>query len=460
MLSLDEQLQRFLGRVAIIAAIVQVLAVTALVDRHLPHIEVNAEFLPKLQGLFQPYRFKVLHGGRGGVKSWSAAQALLIQGADRPLRIPCARETMQSIKDSVHELLENQIERLKLGGHYRVRKSFIEGANGTLFTFHGLRQLTVHNIKSLEGADILWAEEAQNISKKSWETVIPTIRKPGSQIWVTFNPEFADHPVYDTYKRFVVRRPPNSWVQQTNWRDNKWISQEMLNDLEYLKQEDPEEYEHIWEGKPRSSVKGAIYATELSKADTDGRITKVPYDASRPVDTFWDLGFGDMVSIWFAQSVGMQYRVLDYYQNTHQSIDFYLKVLQQKEYTYGTAVLPWDGGAPQLGTGRSIEELVRAKGFKARVLPRWSVSQGIAAVRAVFSQLWFDAERCTVGVEALRRYQYGEPSKNGVAPREPLHDDASHPADALRALAVAIKAPEEKKKKPAVGPRPKLSIWS
>jgi phage terminase large subunit len=127
---------------------------------------LRVTFPPKLEFLSEPHRYKVLYGGRGGIKSWSVAQHLLIAGVERPLRIPCARETMQSIRESVHQLLEDQISRLGYQRHYEVQKAEIIGRNGTSFTFHGLRDQSVHNIKSLEGADILWVEEAQNVSQQ------------------------------------------------------------------------------------------------------------------------------------------------------------------------------------------------------------------------------------------------------------------------------------------------------
>jgi phage terminase large subunit len=136
---------------------------------------LRVTFPPKLELLSEPHRYKVLYGGCGGIKSWSVAQHLLIAGVERPLRIPCARETMQSIRESVHQLLEDQMSRLGYQRHYEVQKAEIIGRNGTSFTFHGLRDQSVHNIKSLEGADILWVEEAQNVGKKSWRTVIPHV---------------------------------------------------------------------------------------------------------------------------------------------------------------------------------------------------------------------------------------------------------------------------------------------
>jgi phage terminase large subunit len=249
---------------------------------------LRVTFPPELEFLSEPHRYKVLYGGRGGIKSWSVAQHLLIAGVERPLRIPCARETMQSIRESVHQLLEDQISRLGYQRHYEVQKAEIIGRNGTSFTFHGLRDQSVHNIKSLEGADILWVEEAQNVSKKSWRTVIPTIRKPGSEIWVSFNPELETD---DTYQRFVVHPPPGAVVVKTSYRDNEYLSEELMAEIEHLKATDPDEYEHVYEGMCRQAVTGAVYKNELLAADKEGRICRVPYDASKPVDTFWDLGY-------------------------------------------------------------------------------------------------------------------------------------------------------------------------
>lgn len=420
-------------------------------------LAVDAQLPEKAAFLFRPARFKVMWGGRAGIKSWSMARAALIQGIQRPLRIPCARETMRSIEDSVHKLLSDQIKLLHLEGHYRVRKKYIEGANGTEFMFLGLRDLTVHNLKSLEGADILIAEEAQNITKHSWQTVIPTLRKPGSELWVAFNPRYATD---DTYRRWVVNPDPRAVVVQTSWRDNPWLSEESRQDMEADKKRDYEDYLHIWEGHCKSTVEGAIYRVEIAAAERDGRMCRVPYDPIAPVDTFWDLGMRDKVSIWFAQVIATQKRVIDYYENSDRPIDFYLQQLQSRGYTYGTAHLPWDGGAKQLGSGRSIEEIMRAKGFRTRVLPRWGVIDGINAVRTMFPTLYFDAERCEKGLQGLREYQWGAPSATGTEKREPLHDDASHPADALRSLAVALKAPEKKRESGRQGPRRPVGVWS
>lgn len=403
---------------------------------------MKADFPDKLQFLFEPHRYKVAYGGRGSGKSWSIARALLIQAAQRPLRILCARETMESIKESVHQLLETQIESLGLSQYYEVLRDEVRGKNGSQFNFAGLKH-NVNNIKSLEACDICWIEEAQTVSEDSWKKLIPTIRKDGSEIWVSFNPELDTD---ETYKRFVVNPSPRAKTCLINWRDNPWFPKELKLEMEELKAKDHDEYEHIYEGATTSAVKEAVYKAELRAAELGGRICRVPYDATHPVHTFWDLGYGDMVSIWFAQAIAFEYRIIDYYENSRQAIDFYIQALQAKGYSYGTCVLPWDGGAKQLGSGRSIEELIRAKGYRTRVLPQWRVADGINAVRTIFPQCYFDSEKCADGLSGLRRYQWGPIPASGVLKREPLHDAASHPADALRCLAVWIKAPEKEKK--------------
>lgn len=210
--------------------------------------------LPKYAApLFQPKRYKVLWGGRGKGASWSFARALLIMGAQRPLRVLCARELQRSIKDSVHRLLSDQIEALGLVG-YIITNTEIRHTNGTLFLFEGLRY-NINKIKSLEGVDVCWVEEAESVSKDSWETLIPTIRKEGSEIWITFNPDQEDDP---TYQRFVVDPPPNAWVKKVSWRDNPWFPDTLREEKDYLYGVDPDAAEHVWEGETKKASDAQI----------------------------------------------------------------------------------------------------------------------------------------------------------------------------------------------------------
>ncbi|MEB5262611.1 phage terminase large subunit, partial [Pseudomonas aeruginosa] len=145
-------------------------------------------------------------------------------------------------------------------------------------------------IKSMEGIDVCWAEEAEAISDMSWDVLVPTIRKSGSEIWISFNPKFDDDA---TYVRFVSNPPANCIAIKMNWTDNKYISQELIDEKNDLKERDLDKYLWVWEGHCLKVLDGAVYMDEMRKMRDDGRISNVPYEPSKPVYTFWDLGFGD-----------------------------------------------------------------------------------------------------------------------------------------------------------------------
>jgi phage terminase large subunit len=404
--------------------------------------ELSAEFPEKLEFLFHPARYKVAYGGRGSGKSWGVARALLLQGFERPLRILCARELQNSITDSVHKLLADQISELGLSDFYEIQNTSIRGLNGTEFAFRGLRH-NVTAIKSFESVDIVWVEEAQTVSKASWETLIPTIRKEDSEVWLTFNPELDTD---ETYVRFVTNPPPGSVVVKVNWSDNPFFPETLRREMEHLRDTDPDAWLTVYEGNCRHTLDGAIYAKEVRQATEEGRITRVPYDATKPVQTFWDLGWADNTSIWFAQIVGFEYHIIDYLEGSQQPLTHYLKVLQDRGYVYGTDWLPHDAQSKQLGTGRSIEEMMRAAGRNVRIVPKLSVADGINAARTVFANCWFDAEKCADGLQCLRRYRYDVDQQTGQFSKTPLHDQASHGADAWRYLSIGL----QDRGKPAV----------
>ena len=199
-------------------------------------MQANVEFPLKLQCLFQPARYKVLYGGRGGAKSWGIARALLIIAANKTTRVLCAREFQTSIKDSVHKLLCDQITALQLNDFYEITDRTIRGKNGSEFNFVGLKN-NVANVKSYEGVDVCWVEEAQTVSKRSWDTLIPTIRKEESEIWVSFNPELETD---ETYQRFVIHTPENAVIQKINWNDNPWFPEVLRLEKDTLKMRDLE----------------------------------------------------------------------------------------------------------------------------------------------------------------------------------------------------------------------------
>ncbi len=404
---------------------------------------VQARFSEKMGFLFQPSRYKVLYGGRGSGRSWGCARALLIQGMQKQHRILCAREFQSSILESVHALLSQQIELLGLSSFYEVQQTSIVGKNGTEFIFAGLRH-NVNKIKSMEGITRVWVEEAQTVSKLSWDTLIPTIRIDGSEIWMTFNPEFETD---ETFRRFVAKPPKNAIVVKMNWNDNPWFPEVLEQERKDLQERDEDAYLNVWEGHCKQSIDGAIYAREIRDAMLAERITTVPYSASKPVEVFFDLGWSDSTAMWFVQRIGFEMRVIRFYQNRHQSLHHYLQYIQSQQYVVGTLWLPHDAKAKQLGTGLSIEEMAKASGYDVKIVPMLSVEDGINAVRTVFPTMFFDAENCSDGIAALRRYRYKIDQLSGQMSREPLHDDASHAADALRYCAVSLHEPKRLKLK-------------
>jgi phage terminase large subunit len=420
-------------------------------------IETRARFPHKLEFLFDPSPYKVAYGGRGGTKSWGFARALLILGTQRQLRILCARETQKSIRDSVHQLLVTQINDLGLEAFYRVEKSAIYGANGTTILFAGLKH-NIDNLKSMEAISVCWVEEAQGVSKSSWDKLIPTLfRIPDCELWVSFNPDLESD---NTYQRFVVDPPPGARVVKLTWRDNPWFPAGLRREMEDARRRDVDEYNHIWEGSTINTLANAIYANELRLVDTEGRIRRVPYDPSKPVDSAWDLGYGDMVSIWMFQSFPMEYRVIDYEEGSREPISHYISELQKRPYMWGTDYLPWDGGLKALGTGKSIEELMRMAGRRVRVAPRLPILDGINAARTIFPLCYFDEQRCAEGIRHLRCYRYGEMQSYEGPSREPLHDLHSHACDALRTMAVSIRQPQREREREQARQKQYVSPWS
>jgi phage terminase large subunit len=396
---------------------------------------MQAEVPSKLKPLFQPYRYKVAWGGRGATKSWGFARALLILGAQKKLRILCTREVQKSIKDSVHSLLSDQVQAVGLGGHYDILQNEIRGKNGTEFIFAGLSTQTVESIKSYEGIDIVWVEEARAVRKRSWEILIPTIRKEGSEIWVSFNPELDTD---ETYLRFVANPPPDSVVLKLTYKDNPWFSETLRREMEHLQKTDKESYENVWLGKCRSSVEGAIYGKEVAAMVESKRLRPVPYDPMLKVHTIWDLGWNDQTTIIFAQRLGGELRLIDYYEKSHSSYPDDVKMLESKPYRYGKDWLPHDGSAEtKVAEGKSPQQILESLGRKVEIVANHDVEVGIRAARLAFPRVYMDSEKCVRLMECLKRYRR-RINQTTNEPEGPLHDEYSHGADAFRYLSMIV----------------------
>lgn len=201
----------------------------------------------------------------------------------------------------------------------------------------------------------------------------------------------------------------------------------------------PDEYDQEWECSFEASVKGAIFADEIRRARDGKRIKTIPYDRSILVDTFWDLGVGDATSIWFVQAVGLEIRLIDYYESSGQGLDHYISVLKQKGYSYGRHVGPHDIEVKEFGSGKTRLEMAREMGINFEVAPKLGLEDGINAARLLFDRCYFDQDRCKLGLDALMNYRRDFNTRIDEFKPVPVHDWASHGADAFRYMAVSIR---------------------
>ena len=206
----------------------------------------------------------------------------------------------------------------------------------------------------------------------------------------------------------------------------------------------PEQYEQEYECSFEAAIIGAYYAADLATAEREKRIANVPWERGAPVTTAWDLGIGDSTAIWFAQQVGKEVRLIDYYEASGVGLDHYAKMLREKPYSYGEHLLPHDVEHQELSTGRTRKETLEGLGFQCTVVPKLGVDEGIHAARLLLPRCWFDETKCSAGLEALRQYKVDYDEKMKVFKKTPRHDWASHAADALRYLAVGLQTPTKK----------------
>lgn len=394
-------------------------------------VTVPIRLPPKVQFLFKPMRYKVLYGGRGSAKSHSVAKTLLMLGVEYRLRVLCTREVQKTIAQSVHKLLKDQIQELQIGHEYEVLDNVIRGRNGTEFLFTGLADHTAESIKSYEAIDIVWVEEARSVSKNSWDVLIPTIRKDGSEIWITFNPELDTD---ETYVRFVLNPPPNTHVEFMNYTDNPWFPKVLEDERQHCQIVDPDSYATIWEGKCRAAVVGAIYSKQVELAVKEQRICRLPYNPALKVHTVWDLGWNDSMFISLVQRNRSEIAVIETIEDSHRTMDDYAAELQKKNLNWGYDWIPHDGFHKDYKTGKTAEDILKAFGRKVKPIPNIGLEDGIKIARNAFGQMVFDKDKSARLVECLKRYKRHIP-KHGE-PSAPVHDQYSHGADNYRYISL------------------------
>lgn len=397
----------------------------------------EARFPAKLKFLFQPARFKVARGGRGSGKSWGFARALILRCAEKQTRVLCTREIQKSIQQSVHQLLSDQIKAMGLGGVFEVLQTEIRGPHGSCFYFSGLSDVTATALKSFEGVDICWCEEAQAISAKSWKTLIPTIRKEGSEIWVTYNPELETDP---THEMFVTSPPPDCVSVLMNYSDNPYFPR-VLEEARAHAQATmkPADYAHVWEGRCKPAIEGAIYFDEIALAEAEGRIRDVPADPLLKTHAIWDLGWNDSMSIVLAQRSASELRIVGYIEDSHRTLDDYVRQLKAMPLNWGIHYLPHDGFAKDFKTGKSAGEILEAMGCAVEATPNMGIEDGIRAARMSFGRMYFDKTKAARLIECLKRYRR-HINKQTQEASTPLHDEFSHGADAFRYTAIVADA--------------------
>lgn len=248
-------------------------------------------------------------------------------------------------------------------------------------------------------------------------------------------------PFYDLWER--VKDEPDWFVKVYKASDTGVIPNAELEDARKIMDEDEfaQEYECSW----TASIKGAYYGKQLSEAQTEDRIGKVPYDPRLPVHTAWDLGVGDSTAIWFYQVLGQEIRIIDFHEDSGEGLPYYAKILDQKDYKYGEHWAPHDIQVRELGSGKSRIETAKMLGIEFRIVPNLSIDDGINAVRNTIPRCWFDAKKCELGLQALRNYRKEYDDRRQEYKPRPLHDWSSHAADAFRYLSVSLRDKQKTK---------------
>ena len=417
----------------------------------------EVELPPKLVPVFEgEARYRIAYGGRGSGKTRSFALMTAIKGYQWGNAVPptkgqilCGREFMNSLSDSSFEEIKTAIQSIPwLDDYYICGDKFIRSKDGNItYTFAGLRR-SLESIKSKSRILLAWIDEAEVVSGKAWRLLLPSVREVGSEVWVTYNPESK---YSATHERFRETPPKDSKIVSLNYQDNPWFPEV----LEKTRLEDkslrPEMYEHIWNGDFLIYSEGSYYSTEMRRAKEEDRIGSVRYDRGTGVVVSFDLGIGDSTALWFAQFVGTEVHLIDYYEASGAGLEHYVKVLQDKGYVYDQYVFPHDIRVRELGSGKSRLETLDQLGLhadKVEIAPQLLIDDGIQQVRAMLDKCWFDEKNCEKGIDALLNYQRDWDDNGQTWRMRPNHNWASHGADSFRYLAIGYQPYNQNWEKP------------
>jgi len=391
-------------------------------------------------------RYKGAWGGRGSGKSQFFADAIIIRCLSEPgLRVLACREIQKSLKESAKRLIESKIEEYGLGTLFDVQSAEIRTPGGGLIAFAGLQDHTSESIKSYEGFDVAWVEEAQTVSQRSLNLLRPTIRKPGSELWFSWNPRFDTDAVDEMLRG--SESPSGAIVVRANWCDNPWFPAELEQErLDCIRMQ-PEQYDHIWEGGYVTAVESAYFARALAEAREQGRIGMLAQDKLLSLRAYWDIGVRDATAIWIVQQKGSDLRFIDHYEAVGQDLSAHLVWMRQNGYEGAEQVLPHDGAKQDAVTAVRFEDHIRNAGFTVRTVPnqgKGAAMKRIEAARARFNRFWFDEAKCAKGLKALGWYH--EKKNDGGYGVGPNHDWSSHSADAFGLAAIDYQEPRASRK--------------
>lgn len=411
-------------------------------------IETVVNIPKKFEPLFKPARYKIYYGGRGGAKSWNFARALLIIGEERKLKILCTREIQNTIADSVHAILSEQIPLLDMSKFYTITDNMIRGRNGTEIIFRGLKH-DPDGLKSLEGIDICWVEEAQKVSDESWDKLIPTIRKEGSEIWISFNPDYQTDP---TWQRFMINPPPGSIIMNVNYSDNPFLPMTLRMEMEHCKATNPVKYNHIWMGGFGTRIEGKLVYPEF------GRPLHVSlYSMVRTTEHIirgWDnTGLSPACCVTELGSTG-QWRILKEFTGADIGIlDFGEAVKGWCSQAYGSDTRYRDIGDPAGKTRDSNKmspkdylrrlEIYIEDGIQTFKVRREAVASRLTKLINGTPAILIDPE-CTKLITGFEGgYAYPEIGTTGMYKDEPIKNEYSHIHDALQYAATRMFVAEE-----------------
>lgn len=410
-------------------------------------------FYPALE----PARYKALHGGRGSGKSHFVAGDIIDKCVVNPgYRVVCIREVQKSLKDSAKLLIEDKLKAFKLGtaDGFRIYNDSISTPGGGVILFHGMQDHTAESIKSLEGFDMAWVEEAQTMTQHSLKMLRPTIRKPNSELYFSWNPRRKMDAVDILFRQ--QRPPTDSVVIKANWNDNPWfpavLEQERLDCLA----NEPEEYDHVWEGGYATVAKGAYYARFINEARMDGRVTTLTEDPNLIIRLFVDIGGtgakADNFVIIAAQFRGMRVNVLNHYTVQGQDGASHLAWMREQGYSPDRCKiwLPHDGKTHDKVINISYESMFQNAGYEVEIVPnqgRGAANMRIQEARRVFPSVWFNEETCSDLLEALGYYHEKRCSVRNIG-LGPDHDWSSHDADTFGLMCLLHDAGPQRQFKP------------